>query len=89
VCPILLHAANRLGILPLLQDNWGLIDAKDQQLSGPLMWLPPCFVYLCGIFGLLGRSYAGPDPDLAVSTDSRPGTDQPGLAQARPVREEA
>jgi putative membrane protein len=83
-----MHPADRLGLLPLLQDNWGLTPAKDQQLGGLLMWVPPCFVYLCGIFGLLGRWYAGPDPEIATSADSAPGTGQPGLAPAQPLREE-
>jgi putative membrane protein len=66
VCPIFMHPMDRLGILPLIQDTWGLGPARDQQLGGLLMWVPPCFVYLCGIFGLLARWYAGPDPELAV-----------------------
>jgi cytochrome c oxidase assembly factor CtaG len=88
VCPVFMHPVDRLGILPLLQDNWGLTPAKDQQLGGLLMWVPPCFVYLCGIFGLLVRWYAGPDPEIATSADSAPGASQPGLGPAHPLREE-
>jgi putative membrane protein len=89
VCPVFMHPADRLGILPLLQDNWGLTPAKDQQLGGLLMWVPPCFVYLCGIFGLLARWYAGPDPELAAGADSALGAEQPGLAQAQALRGKA
>ena len=89
VCPVFMHPADRLGILPLLQDGWGLSPARDQQLGGLLMWVPPCFVYLCGIFGLLARWYTGPDPELASGAGSESATDHPGLAQVRPLGEEA
>jgi putative membrane protein len=89
VCPVFMHPVDRLGILPLLQDGWGLTPGRDQQLGGLLMWVPPCFVYLCGIFGLFARWYAGPDPELARGADTELATDQPGLAQVRPLREEA
>ena len=89
VCPAFLHPADRLGILILLRDDWGLTPAKDQQLGGLLMWVPPCFVYLCGIFGLLGRWYTGPDPELATNANSAPPADHPGLEETHPLPEEA
>ncbi len=64
--PMFLHPHDSLGILPLIRFQWGLTFAQDQQLGGLLMWVPPCFVYLCGIFGLLARWYAGPDPELLL-----------------------
>jgi putative membrane protein len=57
VCSIYLHPLDRLGILPLIQDHWGLTPAKDQQLGGLLMWVPACLIYFCGIIGLLARWY--------------------------------
>ena len=89
VCPVFMHPVDRLGILPLLQDNWGLDPARDQQLGGLLMWVPPCFVYLCGIFGLFARWYSGPDPELACGGDSKSRVNQPGLSHAQPLGEEA
>ena len=55
VCSIYLHPLDRLGILPLMQNQWGLTPAKDQQLGGLLMWVPACLIYFCGIFGLFAR----------------------------------
>ena len=55
VCSIYLHPIDRLGILPLVQNQWGLTPAKDQQLGGLLMWVPACLIYFCGIFGLFAR----------------------------------
>lgn len=89
VCPVFHHPVDRLGILPLLRDHWGLSPARDQQLGGLLMWVPPCFVYMCGIFGLLARWYSGPDPELAGTALAEIEIDHPGLARARPMQEEA
>ncbi len=89
VCPVFHHPVDRLGILPLLRDGWGLAPAKDQQLGGLLMWVPPCFVYLCGIFGLLARWYAGPDPELAAGADTRPMADLAGPAPVHSLGERA
>ena len=55
VCSIYLHPVDRLGVLPLIQNQWGLTPAKDQQLGGLLMWVPACLIYFCGIFGLFAR----------------------------------
>jgi putative membrane protein len=57
VCPVYLHPEDRLGILPLIRERWGLTPAVDQQVGGLLMWVPACLVYLCGIMGLLARWY--------------------------------
>jgi len=89
VCPVFMHPVDRLGILPLLRDDWGLTPARDQQLGGLLMWVPPCFVYLCGIFGMFARWYAGPDPEISATSDSKPTTDPPGLAEGHPLTEKA
>ncbi len=66
VCSIYMHPQDRLGILPLIRNQWGLTPAKDQQLGGLLMWVPACLIYLTGIFGLLARWYgrdAAPFPE--------------------------
>lgn len=89
VCPVFLHPADPLGLLPLLQGDWGLTPARDQQLGGLLMWVPPCLVYLCGIFGLFGRWYTGPDPELAPAAESGPSAEPPALEPAHPPGEEA
>jgi putative membrane protein len=57
VCPVYLHPVDRLGILPLLRENWGITPKVDQQAGGLLMWVPACGIYVAGIMGLLGRWY--------------------------------
>jgi len=57
VCSVYLHPVDRLGILPLVQEQWGLTPAKDQQVGGLLMWVPACMIYFCAILGLLARWY--------------------------------
>jgi putative membrane protein len=59
VCPVYAHPVDRLGILPLIRDDWGLTPLQDQQLGGLMMWLPPCAVYLSSMLGLLARWYRG------------------------------
>lgn len=71
VCSIYLHPIDRLGILPLVQNQWGLTPAKDQQLGGLLMWVPACLIYFSGIIGLLGRWYGQPNDEAPVS-ESQP-----------------
>jgi putative membrane protein len=70
VCSIYLHPMDRLGILPLIQDQWGLTPAKDQQLGGLLMWVPACLIYFSGILGLLARWY-GETGDAVIVSDSQ------------------
>jgi putative membrane protein len=55
ICSVYLNPMDRLGILPLLQNQWGLTPARDQQIGGLLMWVPACLIYACGILGLLAR----------------------------------
>jgi putative membrane protein len=67
VCSIYLHPQDRLGILPLIQDGWGLTAAKDQQLGGLLMWVPACLIYFCAIIGLLARWYGEAGDEAVIS----------------------
>ena len=61
VCPIYAHpAVDRLGILNLVQSNWGITPDKDQQIGGLLMWVPMCLVYLAAIIAQLARWFAHP-----------------------------
>jgi cytochrome c oxidase assembly factor CtaG len=64
--PAYLHPVDRLGILPLLRDGWGLTPAADQQLGGLLMWIPGSLVYLGAMMITLVRWYSAPEED-AVS----------------------
>jgi len=68
VCSIYLHPAGQFGILPLIQDQWGLTPAKDQQLGGLLMWVPACLIYFFGILGLLARWYREPGQEIMTAT---------------------
>lgn len=69
VCSIYLHPVDRLNLLPLIQNQWGLTPARDQQLGGLLMWVPACLIYMCGIFGLFVRWHGEPrDKIVAIET---------------------
>jgi putative membrane protein len=67
VCSVYLRPTDRLGIVPLLRDGWGLTPERDQELGGLLMWVPSCFVYLLGILGLLSRWYRTAQDDAGVA----------------------
>jgi len=68
VCPIYAQPpADRLGILNLIQTNWGLTPEKDQQVGGLLMWVPMCFVYLSAIVAQLARWFAHPVASAPVT----------------------
>jgi cytochrome c oxidase assembly factor CtaG len=61
VCPIYAQPpADRLGVLNLIQSNWGITPDKDQQIGGLLMWVPMCLVYLSAIIAQLARWFAHP-----------------------------
>jgi putative membrane protein len=61
VCPIYAqHAADRAGVLSLIQSNWGITPDKDQQIGGLLMWVPMCLVYLAAIIAQLARWFTHP-----------------------------
>jgi len=71
VCPIYAQPpADPLGILYLVQSNWGITPDKDQQIGGLLMWVPMCFVYLSAIIAQLARWFSDP-------VASAPVTDKP------------
>jgi len=67
VCSIYLHPVDRLGLLPLIQNQWGLTPAKDQQLGGLLMWVPACLIYFGGIFGLFARWHGEADANDIIA----------------------
>jgi putative membrane protein len=61
VCPIYAQPpADRLGILNLIQANWGITPEKDQQIGGLLMWVPMCLVYLAAIIAQLVHWFTHP-----------------------------
>jgi cytochrome c oxidase assembly factor CtaG len=63
ICAAYLFPTDRLGVLALLRDGWGLTPQRDQQIGGLLMWLPACLVYGVAILAVLARWYAEHDPD--------------------------
>jgi len=68
VCPIYAQApADQLGILNLVQTNWGITPDKDQQIGGLLMWVPMCLVYLGAIVAQLARWFAHPVASAPVA----------------------
>ncbi|EEF59796.1 cytochrome c oxidase assembly protein [Pedosphaera parvula] len=62
VCSAYHHPVDRLGILPLIRQQWGLTPSVDQQVGGLLMWVPSCLIYLVGIIGQLARWYGNNEP---------------------------
>jgi putative membrane protein len=55
VCSVFAHPVDRLGVMPLVRDGWGLTAQRDQQIGGLLMWLPACLVYGAAILAVLAR----------------------------------
>lgn len=55
--PAYLNPEDRLGLLLLIREGWGLDPKTDQQLGGLLMWVPGCFVYLSAILMTVVRWY--------------------------------
>ena len=67
VCSVYLHPVDKLGILPLIHNQWGLTPAKDQQLGGLLMWVPACLIYFSGILGLFARWHGETGNEAVIS----------------------
>ena len=68
VCPVYAQPPlDRLGILSLVQSDWGITPDKDQQIGGLLMWVPMCLVYLAAIIAQLARWFAHPVASQAIT----------------------
>lgn len=74
VCSVYVHPADRLGILPLIRNGWGLTPALDQQVGGLMMWVPACLIYLSGILALLGKWYSDPQTQRTEPSAAGAGT---------------
>ena len=59
-----LHPIDRLGLLPLIRQGWGLSARTDHQLGGLLMWVLSSPVFLLATAIALARWYYEPEPDL-------------------------
>jgi putative membrane protein len=70
VCSIFMHPADKLGILPLIQHDWKLTPALDQQIGGLLMWVPACLIYLSIIMGMLLKWFAAKDGRVVVNSEA-------------------
>jgi cytochrome c oxidase assembly factor CtaG len=68
VCSVFAHPVDRLGVMPLVRDGWGLTAERDQQLGGLLMWLPACVVYGAAILAVLSRILRDAAPVRSGST---------------------
>lgn len=88
VCPVYLHPVDRLGILPLIRDKWGVTAAMDQQAGGLMMWVPACGIYISGVITLLARWYRAGDTEAAEAAASSP-KPEPTFPVVRPTRENA
>ncbi len=82
VCPVYLHPVDRLGILPLIREQWGITPARDQQAGGLMMWVPACGIYLSGVISLLARWYRAGETS-AVETAAIADEPTPGFSSAR------
>ncbi len=83
--PIYLHPVDRLGVLPLLRQGWGLSPAADQQIGGVLMWTVSSPVYLLGVVAVLARWYTAPEEEQP----SPPTYADPSLGSAEPTAQPA
>ncbi len=72
IYPSYLHPVDVLGILPVLQNDWGLNPSADQQVGGLLMWVPGNLVYLCALFGALARWYRDSEEDYDFEDNFEP-----------------
>lgn len=73
VCPVYMHPMDRLGILPLIRDEWGITPAIDQQAGGLMMWVPACGIYVSGVIMLLARWYRAEDAEeMRPATANQP-----------------
>jgi cytochrome c oxidase assembly factor CtaG len=61
--PTYLNPVDRLGIVVLLREGWGLSPAIDQQLGGLLMWVPGNLVYFWACVAALARWYSAPEAE--------------------------
>ena len=68
LCSVFLHPVDRLGVMPLLREQWGLTPQRDQQIGGLLMWVPACLVYGAGILALVGKMMRADADDADVAT---------------------
>lgn len=59
--PVYERPVDRLGILPMLRNQWGLTPGADQQLGGVLMWIPGGWPYLLAAIAALLRWYGEAD----------------------------
>ena len=50
-------------ILNLVQNQWGISAAIDQQMGGLIMWIPACFVYLTNIMISISKWYRTADAE--------------------------
>ena len=74
VCPIYAQpVADRLGVLSLVQSNWGITPDKDQQIGGLLMWVPMCLIYLAAIVAQLARWFTHPVGSVVAAVHARRG----------------
>jgi cytochrome c oxidase assembly factor CtaG len=80
VCPIYAQpAADRLGIVDLIQSTWGMTPEKDQQIGGLLMWVPMCLVYLIAIVTQLGRWFSNSVGSEVATIPSQPAGNRSGV----------
>jgi len=71
VCSVYAHPVDRLGVLPLLRQGWGLTPAVDQQVGGLMMWVPACLIYAGAILAVLARHYREEGTPSLAPAESR------------------
>jgi cytochrome c oxidase assembly factor CtaG len=72
VCSVFAHPTDRLGVLPLVRQGWGLTTKTDQEIGGLMMWVPACIVYAIAMLAMLARYYAAEDSELEADDAPAP-----------------
>jgi cytochrome c oxidase assembly factor CtaG len=67
-----MQPVDRLNLLGLIREGWGITPEKDQQIGGLLMWVPMCMIYLGAIFLQLVRWFSPATPSFAMTSSRNP-----------------
>ncbi|HEX2910450.1 MAG TPA: cytochrome c oxidase assembly protein [Chloroflexia bacterium] len=89
--PAYLHPVDKLQLLSLIRDQWGISAKADQSVGGALMWSLGGLAYLGGMLGMLARWYKEQEADYQQMVEEEYATTTNGKLRtgALAPREEA